>query len=251
VIPRQRCARPWAVGAAHPMPSRSRRRPGAPVTTNPAQPLHRATCLRFCTDRSRFRAVGLFWWLMAPSRDRQAERQRCNTPSLGLVATATVEAPAPDRAWLKVTRERWAAFWGSDVASVADPATDTAALRRLFTFYDEIGVGKATRARRQVPLTGRSRRSRSAPPKRAPRAFRPLTGHGDAGLPTSCVCRRCGFAGGTLEADDGGRTRDLRLGKPTLYQLSYVRARRSLERLTWLASCPTRRPSPAPSARRT
>jgi hypothetical protein len=26
------------------------------------------------------------------------------------------------------------------------------------------------------------------------------------------------------EADDGGRTRDLRLGKPTLYQLSYVRA---------------------------
>jgi hypothetical protein len=25
------------------------------------------------------------------------------------------------------------------------------------------------------------------------------------------------------EADDGSRTRDLRLGKPTLYQLSYVR----------------------------
>jgi hypothetical protein len=30
---------------------------------------------------------------------------------------------------------------------------------------------------------------------------------------------------GLLEADDGVRTRDLRLGKPTLYQLSYVRAR--------------------------
>ena len=28
------------------------------------------------------------------------------------------------------------------------------------------------------------------------------------------------------EADDGLRTRDLRLGKPTLYQLSYVRAER-------------------------
>ena len=26
-----------------------------------------------------------------------------------------------------------------------------------------------------------------------------------------------------LKADDGARTRDLRLGKPTLYQLSYVR----------------------------
>jgi hypothetical protein len=28
------------------------------------------------------------------------------------------------------------------------------------------------------------------------------------------------------EADDGPRTRDLRLGKPTLYQLSYVRVSR-------------------------
>src|SRR5204862_8183159 len=27
-----------------------------------------------------------------------------------------------------------------------------------------------------------------------------------------------------LQADDGSRTRDLRLGKPTLYRLSYVRA---------------------------
>ena len=27
-----------------------------------------------------------------------------------------------------------------------------------------------------------------------------------------------------VKADDGSRTRDLRLGKPTLYQLSYVRA---------------------------
>jgi hypothetical protein len=34
-----------------------------------------------------------------------------------------------------------------------------------------------------------------------------------------------------IEADDGGRTRDLRLGKPTLYQLSYVRADAILERL--------------------
>ena len=28
---------------------------------------------------------------------------------------------------------------------------------------------------------------------------------------------------GLFQADDGSRTRDLRLGKPTLYQLSYVR----------------------------
>src|SRR5436853_2763604 len=32
------------------------------------------------------------------------------------------------------------------------------------------------------------------------------------------------LAGLSHEADDGPRTRDLRLGKPTLYQLSYVRA---------------------------
>ena len=32
------------------------------------------------------------------------------------------------------------------------------------------------------------------------------------------------------EADDGPRTRDLRLGKPTLYQLSYVRAGPIVER---------------------
>jgi hypothetical protein len=29
-----------------------------------------------------------------------------------------------------------------------------------------------------------------------------------------------------MKADDGSRTRDLRLGKPTLYQLSYVRKMR-------------------------
>ena len=36
--------------------------------------------------------------------------------------------------------------------------------------------------------------------------------------------------GSTTRADDGARTRDLRLGKPTLYQLSYVRVRASLAR---------------------
>src|ERR671922_187423 len=35
-----------------------------------------------------------------------------------------------------------------------------------------------------------------------------------------------------LRADDGPRTRDLRLGKPTLYQLSYVRVGPIIERAT-------------------
>src|SRR6478752_5645919 len=53
-----------------------------------------------------------------------------------------------------------------------------------------------------------------------------------AGPPISGARRRrpsrrafasCVLGGGFGEADDGARTRDLRLGKPTLYQLSYVR----------------------------
>src|SRR5262249_40965956 len=53
-------------------------------------------------------------------------------------------------------------------------------------------------------------------------------------------------------ADDGARTRDLRLGKPTLYQLSYVRARlrvaksRSTSSLT-LQRCLERRPRRPPN----
>ncbi len=42
----------------------------------------------------------------------------------------------------------------------------------------------------------------------------------------SAVARKARVAGIPLEADDGARTRDLRLGKPTLYQLSYIRAYR-------------------------
>jgi hypothetical protein len=42
--------------------------------------------------------------------------------------------------------------------------------------------------------------------------------------------RSAAIAAKTSEADDGGRTRDLRLGKPTLCQLSYVRAGLIVER---------------------
>src|SRR5437763_1723122 len=38
--------------------------------------------------------------------------------------------------------------------------------------------------------------------------------------------RKLAISRDLYKADDGGRTRDLRLGKPTLYQLSYVRAAR-------------------------
>ena len=41
--------------------------------------------------------------------------------------------------------------------------------------------------------------------------------------PVLISAHRTSHAGTRREADDGSRTRDLRLGKPTLYQLSYVR----------------------------
>ena len=46
-----------------------------------------------------------------------------------------------------------------------------------------------------------------------------------AGCASGMACNPLGQAESMLskQADDGARTRDLRLGKPTLYQLSYVR----------------------------
>jgi hypothetical protein len=44
--------------------------------------------------------------------------------------------------------------------------------------------------------------------------------------------RKPAEAGFSFRADDGSRTRGLRLGKPTLYQLSYVRVSRILEPFT-------------------
>lgn len=63
---------------------------------------------------------------------------------LTVVHNGDVAAPEPPTGWLKATRERWTAFWGSELAAVVDPSTDTAALERLFGFYDEIE--RATRA---------------------------------------------------------------------------------------------------------
>ena len=48
------------------------------------------------------------------------------------------------------------------------------------------------------------------------------------------------------KADDGSRTRDLRLGKPTLYQLSYVRKWGEMLAISCLAD-PDHGPSARPS----
>jgi P27 family predicted phage terminase small subunit len=94
---------------------------------------------------------------MAPPRKRSERRQRRNTPdvSLTVVQREPVRAPEAPKDWLKVTRERWEAFWGSEVARAVDPATDSGALVRLFGFYDEIE--RATRAVREQRFVEGSR----------------------------------------------------------------------------------------------
>ncbi len=58
-----------------------------------------------------------------------------------------------------------------------------------------------------------------------PNLVRPTVARNSCPLQPSRVAinRKGPISSHFVEADDGSRTRDLRLGKPTLYQLSYVR----------------------------
>ena len=54
--------------------------------------------------------------------------------------------------WLKVTRERWADYWQSDVARLVDAQTDGIAVVRLFSLYDERERAyRAYKRKRMVP----------------------------------------------------------------------------------------------------
>jgi hypothetical protein len=57
------------------------------------------------------------------------------------------------------------------------------------------------------------------------RHFARFHDHHESAYRASSGAKRRSHAASSREADDGSRTRDLRLGKPTLYRLSYVRAR--------------------------
>lgn len=64
-----------------------------------------------------------------PQPKNPAARQRRNAVSV--VPGGRLDAPEPDRKWLKVTKDAWEAFWGSDQAgSVREK--DLSALFRLF-----------------------------------------------------------------------------------------------------------------------
>ena len=75
-----------------------------------------------------------------PTPKLPERRQRANRRGLGLVVAplpAPQPLPEPPRGLLKPVRDQWAAFWRSPVAAAIDRDSDLAAIRRLWTLYDE------------------------------------------------------------------------------------------------------------------
>lgn len=68
-----------------------------------------------------------------------AERQRTNSPSVGLVLIEDkrVVAPSAPKGLLKSTTDAWTVFWRSQMAQLVQVDTDLPALTRLFALYDE------------------------------------------------------------------------------------------------------------------
>jgi len=65
-------------------------------------------------------------------------RQGHGAQDVGMVSRGVSRpVPAADGAWREATVERWAAFWGSPLASQVE-SSDEGAFRRLFKLYDEI-----------------------------------------------------------------------------------------------------------------
>lgn len=77
-----------------------------------------------------------------PARKDPEKRQRRNAAKdLAVVAEAAMdvpEPPSPPAGLLKATRDRWADYWSSPVAKLADPVSDLTALERLFRLYDDL-----------------------------------------------------------------------------------------------------------------
>jgi P27 family predicted phage terminase small subunit len=93
-----------------------------------------------------------------PDRKDPDRRQRRNAPAslvpvddepdVDLVEVVP-EPPTSPAGLLKTTRDRWAAYWFSPVAKLADPVSDLPALERLYRLYDDL-----ERSHRAVKATG-------------------------------------------------------------------------------------------------
>jgi hypothetical protein len=88
---------------------------------------------------------------VAPPKKLPDRRQRTNHVDVGLVVVQgqASSRPDPPSGLLKATRDAWATYWTSEVASLFKPE-DGAALRRLFRLYD--GAERAWREEARMPL---------------------------------------------------------------------------------------------------
>lgn len=91
-----------------------------------------------------------------PAPKDPSKRQRRNAPAaLEVVADGQVLPvmqpihPPPPSYLLKVTKDRWVAYWETPVARLVDAVSDLPALERLFWLYDDL-----ERSRRSVATTG-------------------------------------------------------------------------------------------------
>lgn len=76
-----------------------------------------------------------------PAPKDPENRQRRNAAKDLAVVTPGMAAPAVPAVptgMLKATRDRWAAYWASPVAKLADSVSDLPALERLFRLYDDL-----------------------------------------------------------------------------------------------------------------
>lgn len=79
-------------------------------------------------------------------KDPERRQRRNAAKDLAVVteASAGPEPPTPPTGLLKATRERWADYWTSPVAKLADPVSDIPALERLFRLYDDLDRSNRT-----------------------------------------------------------------------------------------------------------
>lgn len=80
-------------------------------------------------------------------KDPEKRQRRNAAKDLAVVADGAAEAPevpSPPSGLLKATRDRWAAYWASPVAKLADPVSDLPALERLFRLYDDLDRSNRT-----------------------------------------------------------------------------------------------------------
>jgi P27 family predicted phage terminase small subunit len=73
-------------------------------------------------------------------KDPEKRQRRNSAKNLDVVpeAAGLPEVPAPPAGLLKSVRDRWAAYWASPVAQLADPVSDLPALERLYRLYDDL-----------------------------------------------------------------------------------------------------------------